>query len=235
MAATASMVAAPPLQEMGTVGGNLCQNTRCFYYNQSRFWRQVRGTCYKTDGDRCNVVEGGKRCFATYQGDLAPALIALGATVTLAKKDGERTLPLDQLYTGQGKRPLALAPGEILTEVRVPASASGAGGDYQKLRHRGAMDYPLVGVAAAVSKDGSSICSRAKVVLTGVSTGPLDVGAAGDLLDGKPVDEDVISRVAESAYEVARPVNNVGSDAAYRRKMVRVLTRRALTKAWGGE
>jgi 4-hydroxybenzoyl-CoA reductase subunit beta len=228
----ASAVAAPPLQEMGTVAGNLCQNTRCFYYNQSRFWRQVRGPCYKTGGDRCHVVPGGNRCFATYQGDLAPALIVLGATITLAKKGDGRTVPVEQLYTGKGKRPLALETGEIVTEVRVPASVPGTGADYQKLRQRGAMDYPLAGVAAAIAKNGSDNCARAKVALTGVGTGPLDLQAAGELLEGRKVDEEMLSRVADAAYESARPVNNVGSDSAYRRKMVRVLARRALANAW---
>jgi len=235
LAQAAAAVAAPPLQEMGTVAGNLCQNTRCVFYNQSSFWRQVRGACYKTGGDRCHVIEGGNRCFATYQGDLAPVLIALGATITLAKKGGERTIALEELYTGKGKRPLALEVGEILTEVRVPASASGVGGDYQKLRQRGAMDYPLVGVAAAVSKNGSDRCEWSRVTLTGVDRGPVSVPQAADLLAGQRFDEDLISQVADAAYELVRPVNNVGSDASYRRKMVRTLTRRALTGAWGGE
>ena len=235
LAEAASAVAAPPLQEMGTVAGNLCQNTRCFYYNQSPFWRQVRGACYKSGGDRCHVVEGGKRCFATYQGDLAPALIALGATITLAKKGGERALPLVDLYTGKGKRPLGLETGEVLTEVRVPESVAGAGGDYQKLRQRGAMDYPLVGIAAAVRKDGTDVCAWARVVLTGVGTGPLVVQEASELLEGRLVDKALLSQAAEAAYELAHPVNNVGSEASYRRKMVRVLTRRALLNAWERE
>jgi 4-hydroxybenzoyl-CoA reductase subunit beta len=235
LAQAASAVAAAPLQEMGTVSGNLCQNTRCFYYNQSRSWRQVRGPCFKTGGDSCHVVRGGKRCFATYQGDLAPALIALGATITLAREGGERTLPLAELYTGKGKRPLALETGEVLAEVRVPASVDGARADYQKLRLRGAMDYPLVGVAAALRKDGSDVCAWARVVLTGISTGPLVVPEASELLEGRRVDEASVSQVADAAYELARPVNNVGSEAAYRRKMVRVLTRRALLNAGGRE
>ena len=235
LAEAAAAVAAPPLQEMGTVAGNLCQNTRCFYYNQSRFWRRVRGACYKTGGDRCHVVEGGDRCFATYQGDLAPALIALGATVILARQDGARTVPLEELYTGKGKRPLGLEKGEILTEVRVPAFVSGAGGSYQKLRQRGAMDYPLVGVAATVVKNGSEVCAWARVALTGVGRGPLVVQAANDLLKDQSLDDGLISQVADAAYELARPVNNVGSDASYRRKMVRTLTKRALAEAWRGE
>jgi 4-hydroxybenzoyl-CoA reductase subunit beta len=139
LAQACAMVAAPPLQNMGTLGGNLCQNTRCSYFNQSRSWRQIRGDCYKTGGDRCHAVEGGNRCFATYQGDLAPALIALDATARIAGKGGERSIPLADLYTGKGKTPLTLEPGEVLVEVRVPASPSRTGGDYRKLRYRGSM------------------------------------------------------------------------------------------------
>jgi 4-hydroxybenzoyl-CoA reductase beta subunit len=235
LAQAARMVSAPPLQEMGTVGGNLCLNTRCFYYNQSSFWRQARGPCYKTGGDGCHVIEGGNRCFATYQGDLAPALMALGATVTVAKKGGERTLPLAELYTGKGKRPLALEKGEILTEIRVPASMAGACGNYQKLRYRRSLDFPLVGVAAVLSRNGSGVCARARIALTAVGTGPVVVDEATRILEGQQVNERVAAQAADAAYEAARPVNNVGSDASYRRKMVQVLTRRAIINAWRKE
>jgi 4-hydroxybenzoyl-CoA reductase subunit beta len=232
---TASMVAAPPLQQMGTLGGNLCLNTRCFYYNQSSFWRQVRGACYKTGGDLCHVVKGGKRCFATYQGDMAPTLMALGATARVVRKGGEREIPVAELYTGRGKRPLALEPDEILTEVRVPASAAGAAADYQKLRYRGAMDFPLAGVTAVIARNGSGLCTRARVALTAVGTAPLLIEETTGLLEGQQVTDELAAQVAEAAYEAARPVNNVGSDAGYRRKMVRVLTLRSIRNAWGKE
>ena len=218
---TASMVAAPPLQEMGTLSGNLCQDTRCFYRNQSAFWRQVRGSCYKTGGDLCHAVKGGKRCFATYQGDVAPSLMALGATVKVVSKGGEREIPVAELYSGKGKRPLALEPGEILTEVRVPASVDGARADYQKLRYRGAMDFPLAGVTAVLARNGSGRCTRAAVALTAVGTAPILVEKAAGLLEGQEVTDDLVEQAAEAAYEAAHPVNNVGSDATYRRKMVR--------------
>ena len=235
VAQAAEMVAAPPLQAMGTVAGNLCLNTRCFYYNQSSFWRQARGACYKTGGDRCHVVKGGKRCLATYQGDMAPTLIALGATLRVVSKGGEREIPLAELYTGKGKRPLALKPDEIVAEVRVPASVDGMAGDYQKLRLRGSMDFPLAGAAAVLSRNGAGVCNTAKVVLTAVGTGPLVVEEATQLLEGQQVTEHLVAQAAEAAYEAARPANNVGSDASYRRKMVRVLTRRAILNAWGKE
>lgn len=235
LAQAAEMVAAPPLQAMGTVAGNLCLNTRCFYYNQSSFWRQARGACYKTGGDRCHVVKGGKRCLATYQGDMAPALIALGATLRVVSKGSEREIPLAELYTGKGRRPLALEPDEIVAEVRVPAPVDGMAGDYQKLRLRGSLDFPLAGAAAVLGRDGAGVCNRARVVLTAVGTGPLTVEKATQLLEGQQVTENLVAQSAEAAYEAARPANNVGSDASYRRKMVRVLTRRAILNAWGKE
>jgi 4-hydroxybenzoyl-CoA reductase subunit beta len=233
LAQAAAAVGAPPLQQMGTVGGNLCLNTRCFYFNQSSSWRKIRGACYKTGGDTCHVVKDGKRCLATYQGDVAPVLVALGATVRIAANEGERVVPLGDLYTGKGKRPVALEAGEVLVEVRVPGADPRTSGDYQKLRYRGAMDFPLVGVAAVLSKDGSGVCTAASVVLTGVGRGPVSVEEASQILQGQEITEQVAARAAEAAYEAAHPVNNVGSDAAYRRKMVRVLTRRAILNARG--
>jgi 4-hydroxybenzoyl-CoA reductase subunit beta len=229
---------------MGTLGGNLCLNTRCFFYNQSQFWRQARPLCFKTGGETCHVVRGGDHCYSVYQGDLAPVLIALGARVKLAKKGGEWVMSLLDLYTGKGEEPIALELGEILTEVEIPAPApdckSGGsslataswGGDYQKLRYRGAMDFPLVGVAAVLNWNGGS-CARARVVLTAVASAPVVVEEASKLLEGQKPDEEVIARAAEAAYESAHPVANVGSTPRYRRKMVRAMAKRAIANAWG--
>jgi 4-hydroxybenzoyl-CoA reductase subunit beta len=233
LAQAAAAVGAPPLQQMGTVGGNLCLDTRCFYFNQSGSWRKIRGACYKTGGDACHVVKDGKRCLATYQGDVAPVLVALGTTVRIVGNEGERVVPLGDLYTGKGKRPLALDPEEVLVEVRLPAADPKTRGDYQKLRYRGSMDFPLVGVAAVLTGDGSGVCTDASVVLTSVGRGPLVVEGASQMLQGQEITEQVAARAAEAAYQAAHPVNNVGSDAAYRRKMVRVLTRRAILNAVG--
>ncbi len=234
LAQAAGYVSAPPLQNMGTLGGNLCLNTRCFFYNQSQFWRQARPPCFKTGGEVCHVVKGGDHCYSVYQGDLAPVLIALEARVKLAKKGGRRVIPLLDLYTGQGEKPIALEAGEILTEVEIPAPAASWGGDYQKLRYRGAMDFPLVGVAAVLSQNEGG-CAGAKVVLTAVASAPVVVEEASRLLEGQEPDEEIVARVAEAAYEVARPVANIGSTPLYRRKMVRVMTKRAITNAWGTE
>ena len=231
----ASLVSAPPLQQMGTLAGNLCLDTRCLYYNQSRFWRQARPRCYKTGGDTCHVVKGGKSCLAAYQGDLAPALMALGASVKIAKKGTERIVPLADLYTGKGERPLTLQADEVLVEVQIPAAAARCSADYQKLRYRGAMDFPLVGVAAVVSRDGLDITAEVSLALTAVSMAPILVEEAGKLLQGQELTDELVAQAAGAAYEVAHPVNNIGSNPSYRRKMVRVLTKRAIRNAWARE
>jgi 4-hydroxybenzoyl-CoA reductase subunit beta len=235
LAQAADQVAASPLQHMGTLGGNLCLNTRCFYYNQSRFWRQARPPCYKTGGDVCHVVKGGNRCFAVYQGDMAPALMALEASVKVAKKGAERVIPLADLYTGKGEKPLALEGDEILVEVQVAQSSAMGAGNYQKLRYRGAMDFPLAGVAALLSKDGLGICSQAKVALTAAGVAPVLVTEAVELLQGQKLTDELVAQAADAAYEAAHPVANIGSTPSYRRKMVRVLTKRAIKNAWGRE
>ena len=232
LAQAASYVSAPPLQNMGTLGGNLCLNTRCFFYNQSQFWRQARPLCFKTGGEMCHVVKGSDHCYSVYQGDLAPVLIALEARVKVAKKGSERVIPLPDLYTGRGEKPIALEAGEILIEMEIPAPAASWGGDYQKLRYRGAMDFPLVGVAAVLHWNGGS-CARAKMVLTAVASAPVVVEEAGKLLEGQKPDEEAIARAAEAAYEVVHPVANIGSTPLYRRKMVRVMAKRAIANAGG--
>jgi 4-hydroxybenzoyl-CoA reductase beta subunit len=234
LAQAASYVSAPPLQNMGTLGGNLCLNTRCFFYNQSQFWRQARPLCFKTGGETCHVVKGGGHCYSVYQGDLAPVLIALEARVKLAKKGGERVIPLLDLYTGRGEEPIGLEAGEILTEVEIPVPSTPWGGDYQKLRYRGAMDFPLVGVAAVLNRSGES-CAKAKVVLTAVGSAPVVVEEVSKLLEGQEPNEEIIAKAAEAAYEAAHPVANVGSTPLYRRKMVRLMAKRAIANAWGRE
>jgi 4-hydroxybenzoyl-CoA reductase subunit beta len=178
------------------------------------------------------VVKGGDHCYSVYQGDLAPVLIALGARVKVAKKGSEWVIPLLDLYTGKGEEPIALEAGEILTEVEIPALAASWRGDYQKLRYRGAMDFPLVGVAAVLNWNGGS-CGGVKVVLTAVASAPVVVEEASNLLEGQKPDEEVIARAAEAAYESAHPVANVGSTPRYRRKMVRAMAKRAIANAWG--
>jgi 4-hydroxybenzoyl-CoA reductase subunit beta len=236
LAQAARIVATPHLQWMGTLGGNLCQDTRCFYYNQSELWRDARPDCYKSGGALCQAIGGSERCHSAYQGDLAPLLIALEARARLVRNGQQRTIPLGALYTGKGENPIGLAPDEVLTEIEVPPQTGAWGADYQKLRYRGAMDYPLLGVAAVLSRNADrKECAKARIVLTAVASAPVMIEEAGQLLQGERLNEAIIARAAEAAYEAIHPVARIGSTPLYRRKMVRVLTRRAITRAWGGD
>jgi len=227
----AEAVAAPPLQHMGTVGGNLLQETRCLYYNQTDMWRRSKPVCYKAGGDTCNAVKGGQHCFATYQGDLAPMLIALNARVVLAKKGESRTLPLEDLYSGKGKHPFKKDADELLESILLPSPARQTLCRYEKLRLRRALDYPLVGVAVCFTLSGDKkTCQTGRLVLTGVGSGPVIVDD-NTLMKHAEVSEEWIKELSEAAYKMAKPVPNVLTPPAYRKRMVRVLTRRALTRA----
>jgi 4-hydroxybenzoyl-CoA reductase subunit beta len=235
IAQAARTVATPPLQTMGTLGGNLCQDARCFYYNQSELWRAAQPDCYKSGGALCRAIRGSDRCHAAYQGDLAPVLIALEARAKLARNGEQRRIPLQRLYIGKGENPIGLAPDEVLTEIEIPPQPGKWGGEYQKLRHRGAMDYPLVGVAAVLGQDGHGRgCDRARIVLTAVASAPVVVEEAGQVLQMQQLDEATIARAAQAVYEAVHPIARIGSASLYRHKMARVLTQRAIARAWEG-
>jgi 4-hydroxybenzoyl-CoA reductase subunit beta len=135
---------------MGTMGGNLCQENRCRFFNQSVFWRSVRPLCFKAGGEICHVVKKARQCHSTYCGDLAPVLIALGAEINLLGPNGERRLPLRRLYTGNGAKPLSLKKGEILREVFIPSSSGET--VYLKWRLRDSLEYPIVSVAVSLDR-----------------------------------------------------------------------------------
>lgn len=229
LAQAAAAVAAVQLQYMGTLGGNLCLDTRCIFYNQSDSWRKSREVCLKMGGEVCHVVTKGKKCYALFPGDTAPALIALGAQVKLVSSSGERVVAVGELYTGDGKAPIALQPGEVLTEIQAPPPQGRQRSVYMKYRIREAIDFPLVAVAARMDANGDGTCTDCKVVLNAVGSGPTEVSGAGDLLKGKAPTDELISQVAEMSVKAAHPVaNTAGSSPAYRRKMAGILTRRAL-------
>jgi len=239
----AGYVGAPQHRYSGTIGGNICLDTRCWYYNQSHFWRKCRPVCYKLGGeeDNCNgfeVWEGfpsprGNVCYAVYSGDTAPSLIALGAEVKIKNSEGERVVPLREIFTGDGKKPFNLEPDDILTEVIIPNPPSYSSGVYLKLRWREAIDFPLVGVAVNISldsKDGE--CEGASVVIGAVAPNPIKVGIAEDILIGRKITDKEIEEVSEAAYNEANPLPNIGGCSPwYRKKMVKVLTKRAINKA----
>jgi 4-hydroxybenzoyl-CoA reductase subunit beta len=228
--AAAKTIASPLLRNMGTLGGNLCLDTRCLYYNQSHFWRDALGYCIKKDGTICHVAPGGHLCWAVFSGDTAPALLALDATVDLVSPRGPRQVLLAEFYSNEGIVHIAKARDEIVTGVRVPASTAGWRGVYKKLRIRQSIDYPLAGVAAVMQKDRAGVCGEVRVALTAVNPAPKLVDAA--ILKGQAYDAGLVEQVAHEAIRTGKPLRTSASTPEYRRQMIRVFVRRALRDLW---
>jgi 4-hydroxybenzoyl-CoA reductase subunit beta len=230
LAQAAGSVASTQIKNMGTIGGNVVLDTRCWYYDQSHFWRKSIERCIKRGGDVCHVVRSSKKCYAYFAADTVPALIALGAKITIKDSDGERRCLLKESYTQEGKVPHTLEATEVITEIILTIPEAGSGSSYQKFRLREAIDFPLAGAAAQVVMDGET-CTEAKIVLGAVGSGPIEVTEAQGLLKGISVTEEVIEEVGEIAQKIAHPVANALSTPGYRRKMAGILTKRALREA----
>jgi len=227
-------VATPLVRESGTVGGNLLVETRCFFFNQSYFWRASLGFCLKADGDRCHVVPQKERCYATFSGDLAPAFLVLRAEVELAGPGGRRRLPLADLYDarGDGIRRLTMRPGELLVALHLPPESRSLRGRYRKLRVRPSFDFPELGVAVAGSWDGDRVTSLALAV-GGVEPYPRRFDELTAPLVGETLSEDRLSALADAVTRAVRPVHNTFLLPDYRRRMVGVYVRRAIAEAKG--
>jgi len=230
LAQAVRLVGIPAIRHEATIGGNLCLDTRCIYYNQSEFWRSGLKACFKLGGNICNAVEKGRRCQAVYQGDLGPVLIALGAEVKIASANGERIVSLTQFFTGRGEKPNILKPDEILVEIRIPPSGEGAAATYEKLRVREGMDFPMAGVAVMVKRNRSGAVEKAKIVLGAVGPSPTEMVKAAGLLKGHKPEDELIQRVSQEVVDKVQPVGNLAMDAGYRRKMAGVLVKRALRR-----
>lgn len=224
-------VATPLVRESGTVGGNLLLETRCFFFNQSEFWRASLGYCLKADGDRCHVVPQKERCYATFSGDLAPAFAVLDAEVEVAGATGRRRVPLIDLYdrAGDGIRRHTVAPGELVVAVHLPRSARGLRATYLKLRVRPAFDFPELGVAAAGRLDHGSV-GELRVAVGGLETAPRRFDELTAPLIGHPLSEERVRALADAVTKAVRPVHNTFLPPDYRRRMTGVYVRRALTE-----
>src|SRR6516162_2381058 len=223
----AMTVASPILRKMGTLGGNICLDTRCVWYNQSLQWRRSCGFCIKKDGDLCHVAPGGKRCWAAFSGDTPPALLCLGAELEIAGPKGFRRVAVKDFYTNEGDARMKLEPNEMLTRVFLPEASSGWKGSYMKLRIRGSIDYPLAGVAVAVKQNGGPV-EAARVAITAVNPAPLLVPAAEHALAGKQIDEHVATVVGELAAKTAKPLTTSALTPEYRREVVKIYAKRAV-------
>jgi 4-hydroxybenzoyl-CoA reductase subunit beta len=226
----AATVASPVLRNMGTIGGNICLDTRCLWYNQSLAWRKGCGFCIKKDGDLCHVAPGGTKCWAAFSGDTPPALLCLNAEIEIASASGIRRIPLREFYTGIGDNYRKLQPNELLTRVFLPKASSDYHGVYRKLRIRGSIDYPLAGVAVVMKRTNGHVAD-ARVALTAVNPAPVLVKGASELLAGKAVSEPLAEAVGELAAKTAKPLTTSALTPEYRREMIRVFTKRAVLAA----
>jgi 4-hydroxybenzoyl-CoA reductase subunit beta len=250
LARAAGLVAGPHHRRMGTLGGNVCLNTRCVYINQTHFWREALGYCLKKDGEACHVVKGGKRCVAAASNDTAPVLISLGARLVLASAArGRRELPVGDFFRKDGVQNKMLLLDELLTHVLVPPPAPGLHTAYAKLRPRDSIDFPRLGIAVAfVLRGGASGAGEGgsrrggagatvhdlRVVVTALAAVPQPLRKVGDLAEGRAPDEMLWSEIAAEAYAQCHPLTNIDGDAVYRREMVPVFTLRALREALEG-
>jgi len=231
----AVQVATPHLRNMASLGGNLCLDTRCTYYDQNYEWRKAIDFCMKKDGEICWVAPSSKHCLAVSSTDTAPALIALGARVRLVSAGDERSVALADLYRNDGIDYLARRRDEILTEVELPPAA-GWRSAYWKLRRRGSFDFPVLSAAAAVrlASDGKTV-EQARLVLGAVASRPQISAKAGELLRGKPLTDAAIAEAADAASKLAKPMDNTDFTLHWRKRVAREFATYALREVRGDD
>lgn len=229
---TIPVVGTPQLQNMGTLGGNLCLDTRCYYYNQPVFLKKRWEPCFKIGGTVCHVVKGNDKCYAVYSGDMAAPLMALGAKVKIAGPNDSKELELQKFFSGSGVDPNVLKSNEILTEIQIPVQPEHSGLSYQKLRLRDTIDFPLLGVSVFLHLEGrDGRCRDIRLVLNAVGPMPIVVEKAAGILRGKKITLKLSEEVSREAQKIAHPVSNTASSPRYRKEMVRVLTKKAIQEA----
>jgi 4-hydroxybenzoyl-CoA reductase subunit beta len=213
----AAQVATVHLRNMGTLGGNLCLDTRCNYYNQNYEWRKAIDFCLKKDGDICWVATASKRCVAVSSTDTAPALIALNASVVLSGPSANREIPVETLYKNDGIEYLSRRADEILTEIRIPQKNFKS--TYWKLRRRGAFDFPILGVAVALQFSSKNVIENARVALGAAASRPFLVEKAGEYLKGKPLTDETIAEASAIIANRAKPLDNTDMDLYWRKEV----------------
>ena len=235
LARAASLVATPPLRNMGTLGGNLCLDTRCSYYDQSQEWRAAIGYCMKREGDICWVAPSSPRCWAVSSSDTAPVLCALGAEITLVSPSGERRIPASELFADDGIVHLTRRPDEILTEIHVPAPAAGERSVYVKLRRRGSFDFPVLGVAVRAVLGAGDTVESARIFVGGAGSRPQEARAAAELLTGRVLDDKTIREAAGLIAHIAKPMQNTDFSLSWRKSVASAYAARALRELITGD
>jgi len=227
LAEAAATVAGPTHRAAATLGGNLCQDTRCVYYNQSEWWREGNAYCLKHCGEKCHVVAKSDRCYATYHGDIAPVLMALGASAIVARAGGLRRLPVEDLFREDGAHYLTLAPDEILAAIALPPPNGRAA--YVKGRVRDSVDFPLTGIAAALKREGDVIAAL-RVAITGMNSAPLMVDVSK--LIGKPWNDETATLLSNALRSRATALATTLAGPKYRRRAMQGLARRLMDQVW---
>jgi 4-hydroxybenzoyl-CoA reductase subunit beta len=227
-AEAAGLVSSPPLRNAGTIGGNLCVDTRCNYYDMTYEWRKAAGFCLKKDGDICLVAPSSPRCWAVSSTDTAPMAIALEGVVSLTGADRERELPVSALYRDDGIEYMAKHPTEVVTALRLKA-LRGTRSAYVKLRRRGSIDFPVAGAAVAARLEGD-VVAGCRLVLSAVASYPVEATDAEVFLKGRRLDPETIREAAEIASRPARPLDNADLTHFWRKRMVRVVVEQALAR-----
>jgi len=226
IAHAARTISTPLLRNMGTIGGNLLLDTRCNYYDQNYEWRKGINFCLKKDGDVCWVAPGSSKCWAVQSSDLVPVMVAIGAKLRFASTLGERVVDAAGLYNDDGIDYLRKRPDELLVSIELPPT-NGWRASYQKLRRRGAFDFPVLGVAAYLKQE-HDVITEAKLILGGIAPAPVEIKEAATILVGKPLNADQINAAAEAAYIKARPLDNTDFVYQWRKQMAKQYTLRAL-------
>jgi 4-hydroxybenzoyl-CoA reductase subunit beta len=234
LAQAASFVATPQIRNMATLGGNLCLDTRCNYYDQSYEWRKAIGFCLKKDGTTCWVAPGSKKCVAVSSTDTAPALIALGARVRLVSRSGDREVLLSDLYQNDGIHYIKRRSNELLTEVLLD-SLHGWKSTYWKLRRRGAFDFPVLSVAAAARLSKSGVVEEARIVVGSAACHPLIANEAAKSLLGQPLSQESIAQAAILAARIAKPLDNTDFDMTWRKRVTTEFVTYALRELRGDD
>ena len=229
----AVQIATPHLRNMGTIGGNLCLDTRCTYYDQSYEWRQAINFCMKKDGETCWVATSSPKCLAVSSTDTAPMLQALGARVRLVSSRGERQIDVADLFANDGMQYLTRRPDEILADVSIPDPHEWRSA-YWKLRRRGSFDFPVASVAVAAKFDGTRV-QQIRLVLGAVASRPLAVPAVEALVAGHELTDDRIAGAADAAYPIGKPMDNTDYELVWRKKMIRPLVTYALRDLRGDD
>ena len=222
VADAAEQIAGPGHRAIGTVGGNLCLDTRCIYYNQSEWWRAANKFCLKHRGETCHVAPQGQHCHAAFTGDLAPAFLVLGAEIEVANSSGRRQIPLEGLYAEDGRLHLTLAEDDLLVAVHLPPEPPPSA--YAKIRVRGAIDYPLAGVAVALAMADGAVTSL-RIGLTGTNSRPFAL-AGMDAFVGRPINEKTLQEIDRLLQKQVQPMRTTVASAHYRRLAAAALARR---------